>query len=95
MTDPSSPENTPWGWKALIIFCIIGAIFMLVLWLALSNEPDYMPSQQKKQAQSMTHTQPKSAEPTAQEMNMTAEEHAAMNDQATSEANPHSTSHGH
>ncbi|OTG75164.1 hypothetical protein B9T26_06225 [Acinetobacter sp. ANC 4169] len=48
MTDQSSPEKSPWGWRALIIFCILGALFMGLFWLAVSNEPDYMPSQQKK-----------------------------------------------
>ena len=48
MTDHTSPEKSPWGWKALIIFCILGALFMGIFWLAVTNEPDYMPSQQKK-----------------------------------------------
>lgn len=48
MTDHSSPEKSPWGWKALIIACILGLLFMVFFWLAVSNEPDYMPSQQKK-----------------------------------------------
>ena len=48
MTDENSPEKSPWGWKALIIFCILSALFMGFFWLAVSNEPDYMPSQQKK-----------------------------------------------
>ena len=50
MTDHSSPEKSPWGWKALIISCILGGLFMLFFWLAVSNEPDYMPSQQSKQS---------------------------------------------
>ena len=50
MTDHSSPEKSPWGWKALIIFCILGALFLGIFWLAVNNEPDYMPSQQKKDA---------------------------------------------
>ena len=49
MTESVSPEKSPWGWRALIIFCIIGGIFMFIFWLAVSNEPDYMPSQQKKE----------------------------------------------
>ncbi|MGE8540377.1 hypothetical protein [Acinetobacter sp. ANC 3813] len=48
MTDENSPEKSPWGWKGLIIFCILSALFMGFFWLAVSNEPDYMPSQQKK-----------------------------------------------
>ena len=51
MTDNSSPEKSPWGWKALIIACILGAFFMGFFYLAVSNEPDYMPSQQQKNTQ--------------------------------------------
>ena len=50
MTDHSSPEKSPWGWKAVIIACILGAFFMGFFYLA-SNEPDYMPSQQQKNTQ--------------------------------------------
>ena len=49
MTDSSSPEKSFWGWKGVIIACILGALFMGFFWLAMSNEPDYMPSQQKKE----------------------------------------------
>lgn len=48
MTDHSSPEKSPWGWKALIIFSVLGALFLGLFYLAVSNEPDYMPSQQNK-----------------------------------------------
>ena len=51
MTDNTSPEKSPWGWKALIIACILGAFFMGFFYLAVSNEPDYMPSQQQKNTQ--------------------------------------------
>lgn len=46
--DPNSPENSPWGWKPLIIACVIGVVFLGFFWLAVSNEPDYMPSQKNK-----------------------------------------------
>lgn len=49
MTERLTPEKSPWGWKALFIFCILGSIFMFIFWLAVTNEPDYMPSQQQKQ----------------------------------------------
>lgn len=49
MTERLTPEKSPWGWKALFIFCILGGIFMFIFWLAVTNEPDYMPSQQQKQ----------------------------------------------
>ncbi|NNG74918.1 hypothetical protein HLH10_01015 [Acinetobacter sp. ANC 4277] len=51
MTDNSSPEKSPWGWKALIIAFILSAFFMGFFYLAVSNEPDYMPSQQQKNTQ--------------------------------------------
>lgn len=50
MTDSSSPEKSFWGWKGLIIACILGALFMGFFWLAISNEPDYMPSQKRAEA---------------------------------------------
>ena len=90
MTDQNTPEKSPWGWKALIIAAILSAIFLLIFYVAISNEPDYMPSQQNKTA------------PTAAEQHhMTDVEHAAMSEQehdatahhheyavATSEATP-------
>ncbi|MFD1438789.1 hypothetical protein [Acinetobacter terrae] len=76
MTNNSSPEKSPWGWKALIIACILGAFFMGFFYLAISNEPDYMPSQKQKQAQQAATSA--ASEPTAAEMNMTEAEHAAM-----------------
>mgnify|MGYP000137266630 CR=1 FL=1 len=50
MTNNSSPEKSSWGWKAVIIVCILGALFMGIFYLAVSNEPDYMPMNQKKAA---------------------------------------------
>ena len=50
MTDHSSPEKSPWGWKALIIAFILSAFFLGFFYLAVTNEPDYMPSQQNKKA---------------------------------------------
>ncbi len=49
MTDHSSPEKSPWGWKALIIAIILSIIFMIIFYAAISNEPDYMPSQKNKE----------------------------------------------
>ena len=48
MADLPTPESTPWGWKALIIACVIGAIFLGFIYLAVNSEADYMPSQQRK-----------------------------------------------
>lgn len=101
MTDHSSPEKSPWGWKALIISIILSIIFMIIFYAAISNEPDYMPSQKNKET-SQHHAfkdspvmsqealakaeQDKLAReaaksetaPTAEQHNMSAEEHAAM-----------------
>lgn len=53
MVDHSSPEHSPWGWKALIVAVILGCFFMGFFYLAVTNEPDYMPSQQQKILSSM------------------------------------------
>lgn len=93
MSHQNTPEKSPWGWKALIIFCVIGGLFMFIFWLAVSNEPDYMPSQQtkKKQQAALQQSSQPASEPTAAEMGMTEEEHANM-DNTHAESN---TAHGH
>ena len=50
MTDNSSPEKSPWGWKALIIAFILSAFFLGFFYLAVTNEPDYMPSQKRAES---------------------------------------------
>ena len=50
MSEKLCPETSPWGWKALIITCILSFIFMVIFYLAINNEPDYMPMNQKKAA---------------------------------------------
>ena len=95
MADLPTPESTPWGWKALIISCIVGAIFLGFIYLAVNNEADYMPSQQKKHMQHHEETQKNAANPqnmTAEEHGMTEEEHAHMN-MAQDDAS--STPHNH
>ncbi|OTG62316.1 hypothetical protein B9T29_07935 [Acinetobacter sp. ANC 3903] len=89
MTNNSSPEKSPWGWKALIIFCILGAVFMGIFYLAISNEPDYMPSQKRNQTHTTHQQQSSASEPTAGEMNMTEVEHAQMADHDASTAAGH------
>jgi hypothetical protein len=49
MSNESSPEKSPWGWKALVIAFILSAFFLGFFYLAVTNEPDYMPSQQNQQ----------------------------------------------
>ncbi len=48
MSNEVSPEKSAWGWKALIIAFILSAFFLGFFYLAVTNEPDYMPSQQNK-----------------------------------------------
>ena len=93
MTDNSSPEKSPWGWKALIIAFILSAFFMGFFYLAVSNEPDYMPSQQQKNTQqhafknapamseealAEAKKQKQADSATVEDHPMSAEEHAAM-----------------
>jgi len=49
MTNKLSPEQSWWGWKLLIVASILSVLFMIVFYLAINNEPDYMPSQKNKQ----------------------------------------------
>ena len=93
MTDNSSPEKSHWGSKALIIACILGAFFMGFFYLAVSNEPDYMPSQQQKNTQqhafknapamseealAEAKKQKEANSATVEDHQMSAEQHAAM-----------------
>ena len=50
MSEKLCPETSPWGWKSLIITCILSFLFMVIFYLAMNNEPDYMPMNQKKAA---------------------------------------------
>ena len=43
-----SPEKSFWGWKLLSIAVVLSCIFMGLFYLAMRQEPDYMPSQQHK-----------------------------------------------
>lgn len=63
-TNKLSPEESFWGWKLLIIATILSCIFMGVFYMAMNNEPDYMPSQKNK---------------AAQQQNMSEMKHDAMN----------------
>lgn len=69
-----SPEKSFWGWKLLIIAIILGFLFMVIFYLAITNEPDYMPSQKNKQMQhteaqmpAMQHDEPMHMQQTASE----------------------------
>lgn len=87
------PEKTFWGWKALIVAFILSIIFLGIFYLAMENDPDYMPSQQHKQQAQQQHAfksaptmKSDSEQPTehahtgtAEAHGMSAEEHANMN----------------
>lgn len=47
MTNKLSPEQSWWGWKLLIAASILSVLFMIIFYLAINNEPDYMPSQKR------------------------------------------------
>lgn len=47
MTNKLSPEQSWWGWKLLIVASILSVLFMIIFYLAINNEPDYMPSQKR------------------------------------------------
>lgn len=47
MTNKLSPEQSWWGWKLLIVASILSVLFMIIFYLAINNEPDYMPSQKE------------------------------------------------
>lgn len=44
----NNPNTSAWGIKGLIAALVIAGAFLGFLFMALGNEPDYMPSQQKK-----------------------------------------------
>ncbi|AOA59240.1 hypothetical protein [Acinetobacter larvae] len=83
-----SPEKSPWGWKALGIAAVLSVLFLGIFYLAMSNEPDYMPSQQQK------HTQ-QHAFKTAPAMSPEALETAKQQQQAAeaAKAPQHSSTH--
>ena len=51
MSDNNSSESTALGWKFVLIVGVLSAIFLGFFYLAMSNEPDYMPGAQRKAQQ--------------------------------------------
>ncbi|MGC9660438.1 hypothetical protein BFR77_16850 [Acinetobacter pittii] len=51
MSDKNSSESAVLGWKFVLIVGVLSAIFLGFFYLAMSNEPDYMPSAQRKAQQ--------------------------------------------
>lgn len=90
MSEKLTPENSVWGWKALIITIIIMIFFMGILYLAVTSEPDYMPNQKRKAAQQALQQQQQQAAEMPEMAGMSAEEHATMNESAAS-----MSQHGH
>lgn len=71
MNDVVSPKKPFWRSKAVIFATIFSLLFLGLFYLAVSNEPDYMPSQKNKQhsMQNMDHSSN-----TQSDMKMTDEE---------------------
>ncbi|ANF82424.1 hypothetical protein A3K93_09590 [Acinetobacter sp. NCu2D-2] len=91
MSDTSSAKKSLLRSPAVYIAVILSCLFLGFFYLAVTNEPDYMPSQQNKNAHATHQAAPSSSsEPTASEMGMTEEEHANMDsNQETSAAHGH------
>lgn len=47
-TTSNDSESTVLGWKFIVIVAVLTSIFFTFLYLAMSNEPDYMPSHKQK-----------------------------------------------
>ena len=47
----NSNEETVLGWKFVIIVGVLSTIFLSFFYLAMSQEPDYMPGAQRKAQQ--------------------------------------------
>ena len=94
MSNESSPEKSPWGWKALVIAFILSAFFLGFFYLAVTNEPDYMPSQQNKQntQQHAFKNAPAMSEEALTKAQADKEARAAHNADAASTAEAHNMS---
>ena len=94
MSNEISPEKSAWGWKALIIAFILSAFFLGFFYLAVSNEPDYMPSQQNKQntQQHAFKNAPAMSEEALAKAQADKEARAAHNADAASTAEAHNMS---
>ncbi|EOR09722.1 hypothetical protein MMP65_13055 [Acinetobacter sp. ANC 3926] len=64
-----SNEETVLGWKFVIIVGVLSTIFLSFFYLAMTQEPDYMPGAQRKaqqQKELSQETSPASSEVAAQ-----------------------------
>lgn len=80
MREKLSPEKSGWGWKLLIVAIILGVIFMLFFYLAVTNDPEYMPSHQQKHTQQHAFkTAPAMTSPAGQQnMEMHSSDHDSV-----------------
>lgn len=71
MSDKNSSESAVLGWKFVLIVGVLSAIFLGFFYLAMSNEPDYMPGAQRKaQQHEMQQKVEKSTDQQSQHDNM-------------------------
>ncbi len=89
-----STQDTPSsksGWKALAVAFVLSVLFLGLFYLAVTNEPDYMPSQQQK------NTTQQHAFKTAPTMSQEAQpdEHASMSEAEHQQHHAASTAHSH
>lgn len=76
-----SPEKSGWGWKSLIVAIILSCFFLGFFYLAITNEPDYMPSQKQKMGQQ--HDMSKMNHDNMKEGDMQNMDHMNMNNSAS------------
>ena len=82
MTDKTPAKKSLWQSPFFYVAVILSCLFLGFFYLAITNEPDYMPSQKMKQTSHASHQSASSSGPTAAEMNMTEEEHANMDNKS-------------
>lgn len=75
MSNENLSSKSIFGWKGVILACVLGSIFMAILYLAISNEPEYMPSQQRKKQQEMQMQQQDVAQQNSNTHTSTVAEH--------------------
>ena len=63
-----SNEETVLGWKFVIIVGVLSTIFLSFFYLAMSQEPDYMPGAQRKAQQQKELSQAASPSPASSEV---------------------------
>ena len=57
-TEKLNPEQSAWGWKMLLAACIFSVIFMSFFYLAITSDPEYMPSHQQSDTQHAFNSAP-------------------------------------